>query len=254
MEYDSENPRDERASSIEGPRSMVRQYTVKELAPDERPRERLLLRGAASLSNSDLIAIILNTGTQGETVTTLAQRLLSEHGGLLGLMKLEAVELARIHGLGPAKAAKLKAAMEIAARVVAVGPDQRPQIASPDDVVDLVGIEMAALDQEQLRVVLLDTKHRVLAIRTVYQGSVNQAQVRIAEIFREAIRHNAVALIAVHNHPSGDPTPSGADVTLTADLVKGGDLLDVDVLDHLIVGRGRHASLRRLGLGFPAAR
>jgi DNA repair protein RadC len=142
---------------------MGRPYMVKELAPDERPRERLLLRGAASLSNSDLIAIILNTGTQGETVTTLAQRLLAEQGGLSGLMKLDAVELARIHGLGPAKAAKLKAAMEIAARVVALGPDQRPQIASPDDVVNLVGIEMAALDQEQLRVVLLDTKHRVLA-------------------------------------------------------------------------------------------
>jgi DNA repair protein RadC len=93
-----------------------------------------------------------------------------------------------------------------------------------------------------------------LAIRTVYQGSVNQAQVRIAEVFREAIRHNAVALIAVHNHPSGDPTPSAADVTLTAELAKAGDLLDVEVLDHLIIGRGRHASLRRLGLGFPQNR
>jgi DNA repair protein RadC len=94
----------------------------------------------------------------------------------------------------------------------------------------------------------------VLAIRTVYQGSVNQAQVRIAEVFREAIRHNAVALIAVHNHPSGDPTPSAADVALTAALAKAGDLLDVDVLDHLIIGRGRHTSLRRLGLGFPQNR
>ena len=169
-------------------------------------------------------------------------------------MKLDAVELAQIHGLGPAKAAKLKATLEIAARVVALGPDQRPAISSPDDVVNLVGIEMAALDQEQLRVVLLDTKHRVLAIRTIYQGSVNQAQVRIAEVFREAIRHNAVALIAVHNHPSGDPTPSAADVTLTAELAKAGDLLDVEVLDHLIIGRGRHVSLRRLGLGFPQGR
>jgi DNA repair protein RadC len=201
-----------------------------------------------------LIAIILNTGTQGETVTSLAQRLLREHDGLLGLMKLDAVELSRIHGLGPAKAAKLKATLEIAARVVALGPDQRPQIGSPDDVVNLVGIEMAALEQEQLRVVLLDTKHRVLAIRTVYQGSVNQAQVRIAEVFREGIRHNAVAMIAVHNHPSGDPTPSAADVALTAELAKAGELLDVEVLDHLIIGRGRHTSLRRLGLGFPQKR
>jgi DNA repair protein RadC len=237
-----------------GEKVVVRQFTLKELAPDERPRERLLMRGAASLTNGDLIAIILNTGTQGETVTALAQRLLSENDGLLGLMKMDAVDLARIHGLGPAKAAKLKAALEIAARVVALGPDQRPMIGSPDDVVNLVGIEMATLDQEQLRVVVLDTKHRVLAIRTIYQGSVNQAQVRIAEVFREAIRHNAVALIAVHNHPSGDPTPSAADVALTAELARAGDLLDVDVLDHLIIGRGRHSSLRRLGLGFPSNR
>lgn len=233
---------------------MVRVYTIKELAPDDRPRERLLQRGASSLSNADLIAIILNTGSQGEPVTALAQRLLVEHDGLIGLMRLDAVELARVHGLGPAKAAKLKAALEIASRVVALGPDQRPEIKSPDDVINLVGVEMAALDQEQLRVVVLDTKHRVAAIRTIYQGSVNQAQVRIAEVFREAIRHNAVAVIVVHNHPSGDPTPSAADVTLTADLAKAGVLLDVDVLDHLIVGRGRHVSLRRLGLGFPTNR
>ncbi len=111
---------------------------------------------------------------------------------------------------------------------------------------------MAALDQEQLRVVLLDTKHRVLGVRTVYQGTVNEARVRIAEVFRVAIRHNAVALVAVHNHLSGDPTPSAADVTLTAELARAGSLLDVEVLDHLIIGQGRHVSLRRLGLGFPA--
>jgi DNA repair protein RadC len=116
-----------------------------------------------------------------------------------------------------------------------------------------VAIEMSALDQEQLRVVLLDTKHQVLAIRTIYQGSVNQAQVRIGEIFREAIRHNAVAIVVVHNHPSGDPTPSSADVSLTLEVVKAGQMLDIDVLDHLVVGRGRHVSMRRLGLGFPAA-
>jgi len=228
--------------------------SVKEMAPDERPRERLKLRGPASLSDGDLLAIILNTGIVGETVTAVAQRLLAEHGGLLGLMRLDVAELARIRGVGDAKAAKLKAALELAKRVAALSPDQRPQIASPDDVVNLVGIEMAALEQEQLRVVLLDTKHRVLSIRTVYQGSVNQAQVRVAEVFRDAIRHNAVAVVAVHNHPSGDPTPSSADVALTAELARGGELLDVELLDHLIVGQGRHVSLRRLGLGFPAGR
>jgi DNA repair protein RadC len=228
------------------------QLLIKEMAPDERPRERLLLRGPASLSNGDLIAILLNTGVKGEPVTAIAQRLLAEHGGLIGLMKLDVQQLADIHGLGPAKAAKLKAAWEIATRIVALGPDERPRIATPDDVVNLVGVEMAALEQEQLRVVVVDSKHRVQAIRTLYQGSVNQAQIRVAEVFREAIRLNGVAIIVVHNHPSGDPTPSSQDVLMTTELASAGKLLDVDVLDHLIIGRGRHVSLRRLGLGFPA--
>ncbi len=228
--------------------------SIKEMAPDERPRETLKLRGPAALTNGDLIAIILNTRIVGETVTAVAQRLLVEHDGLLGLSKLDVAELAGIRGVGEAKAARLKAALELASRVAALSPEQRPQITSPDDLVNLVGVEMAALDQEQLRVVLLDTKHRVLCVRTVYQGTVNEARVRIAEVFRVAIRHNAVALVAVHNHPSGDPTPSAADVALTAELARAGTLLDVEVLDHLIIGQGRHVSLRRLGLGFPAPR
>jgi DNA repair protein RadC len=223
------------------------------MLPDERPRERLLLRGPASLTNGDLLAILLNTGSQGETVTTLSQRLLNENGGLLGLMKLDVLELAAFRGVGQAKAAKVKAALEIASRVVALGPESRLRITSPDDVANLVSVEMAALDQEQLRVVLLDTKHQVLAIKTIYQGSVNQAQVRVAEVFRDAVRQNAVAIIVIHNHPSGDPTPSSADVTLTIELVKAGKVLDVEVLDHLIIGHGRHVSLRRLGLGFPSS-
>ena len=224
---------------------------LKELAPDERPRERLKLRGPGSLSDGDLIAIILNTGIVGETVTAVAQRLLAEHGGLRGLMRLEVAELARIRGVGDAKAVKLKAALELGRRLAALSPDERPQISSPDDVVTLIGIEMAALEQEQLRVVLLDTKHRVIVHKTVYQGSVNQAQVRVAEVFRDAVRHNAVAVVAIHNHPSGDPTPSAADVALTAELARAGQLLDLELLDHLIIAQGGWKSLRRLGLGFP---
>lgn len=226
--------------------------TVKEMAPDERPRERLKLRGPQSLSDGDLLAIILNTGIVGETVTDLSQRILAEHGGLRGLMQMEVGELARVRGLGEAKAIRLKASLELGRRLAALSPDQRPQITSPDDVSALLGIEMAALTQEQLRVVLLDTKHRVLAVRTVYQGSVNQAQVRVAEVFRDAIRHTAVAIVAVHNHPSGDPTPSAADVSLTTELCRAGALLDIELLDHLIIGQGKWQSLRRLGLGFPS--
>ena len=227
---------------------------LKELPPDERPRERLKLRGPSSLRDSDLLAILLNTGTVGLTVTDLAEQLVAKHGGLRGLQRLEVSELARIRGVGDAKAVRLKAALELGRRLAIQSPDERPQISAPDDVVSLVQIEMAALTQEQLRVVLLDTKNRVLAVRTVYQGSVNSAQIRVAEVFRDAVRMNAVAVVAVHNHPSGDPTPSSADVIVTAELVKAGTLLDIELLDHLIIGDGRWASLRRLGLGFsPAA-
>ena len=223
---------------------------LREMAPDERPREKLKLRGATALSDGDLLAIILNTGIRGETVTDVSQRLLARHGGLRGLFRMETGELARLRGLGDAKAVRLKAALELGRRLAALSPEERTQIVSPDDVANLLSIEMAALEQEQLRVVLLDTKHRILGTRTVYQGSVNQAQVRVAEVYRDAVRQNATAIVAVHNHPSGDPTPSAADVALTVELVQAGALLDIDLLDHLIIGQGRWLSLRRLGLGF----
>lgn len=226
---------------------------LREMAPDERPRERLKLRGPAALSDGDLLAIILNTGLVGETVTDLSQRLLAQHGGLRGLFRLEISELAAIRGLGDAKAVRLKAALELGRRLAALSPEDRAQVTSPDDVANLLQIEMAALEQEQLRVVLLDTKHRILGARTVYQGSVNQAQVRVGEVYRDAVRQNATAIVAVHNHPSGDPTPSAADVSLTVELVRAGEMLDIDLLDHLIIGQGRWLSLRRLGLGFPKA-
>jgi DNA repair protein RadC len=224
---------------------------LREMAPDERPREKLKLRGPAALSDGDLLAIILNTGIVGETVTDVAQRLLAQHGGLRGLFRMDLGELSRVRGLGDAKAVRLKAALELGRRLAALSPEERPQVGSPEDVANLLGIEMAALEQEQLRVVLLDTKHRILGTRTVYQGSVNQAQVRVAEVYRDAVRQNATAVVAVHNHPSGDPTPSAADVALTVELVQAGSLLDIELLDHLIIGQGRWVSLKRLGLGFP---
>jgi DNA repair protein RadC len=231
--------------------NLAYRLSVKEMPPDERPRERLKLRGPASLSDGDLLAIILNTGIVGETVTHVSQRLLVEHGGLRGLFRMEVAELARIRGLGDAKAVRLKAALELGRRLAALSPEDRPQVGSPDDVANLLQVEMAALEQEQLRVVLLDTKHRIMGARTVYQGSVNQAQVRVAEVYRDAVRQNATAIVAVHNHPSGDPTPSAADVALTVELVQAGQLLDIELLDHLIIGQGRWLSLRRIGLGFP---
>jgi len=221
-----------------------------EMPEAERPRERLLRHGPSALSNIELLAILLNTGLPGESVMVVAERLLREHGGFPGLMKLSAEELARIHGLGPAKATKLKASMEIANRILATNPDQKAKISSPDDITNLIGLEMSLLEQEQLRIVLLNTRNEVIGIRTLYQGTTNQAQVRIAEVFRDAVRANAVAIIVVHNHPTGDPTPSSADIDLTRTMVEAGDVLEVKVLDHMIIGHGRHVSMKRLGLGF----
>jgi DNA repair protein RadC len=221
-----------------------------EMPEAERPRERLLRHGPSALSNIELLAILLNTGLPGESVMVVAERLLREHGGFPGLMKLGAEELARIHGLGPAKATKLKASMEIANRILASNPDQKPKISSPDDITNLIGLEMSLLEQEQLRIVLLNTRNEVIGIRTLYQGTTNQAQVRIAEVFRDAVRANAVAIIVVHNHPTGDPTPSSADIELTRTMVQAGEVLEVKVLDHMIIGHGRHVSMKRLGLGF----
>lgn len=223
---------------------------IREMQPDERPRERLRNTGPASLSNSELLAILLNTGIKGESVTTMSQRLLHDCGGLTGLMRMEYEELSRVRGVGESKASKVKAAFELGRRLAAISGEGKPRIESPEDVVQLLGIEMAALEQEQLRVVLLDTKNHVQSTKMVYQGSVNAASIRTAEVFRDAVRHNAVGIILVHNHPSGDPTPSAADVSVTMDLVKAGEVLDIKVLDHLVIGQGRHTSLKRLGLGF----
>jgi len=224
--------------------------SVKELPHDERPRERLHRHGAGALSNAELLAVILNTGTKGQSVLTLAQRLLVEYGGLAGLARVDLETLRRVHGLGEAKAAKLKAALELGRRLAMAQPDERPVIRTPEDAYSVAGAEMASLEQEQLRVLLLDTKNRVLRVVMVSQGSVSGAQVRVAEVFKDAIRHNAPALILLHNHPSGDPAPSGADIALTASVVQAGQLLGIEVVDHLVIGQGRFQSLRRLGLGF----
>lgn len=223
---------------------------IKELPAAERPQEKLKEHGEASLSTGELLAILLRTGLPGETVVAVAQRLLVTHGGLLGLSRVPFAELCKERGLGEVKAAKLKACVELARRLTLERPDERVRISSPEDVAVLISSEMAALDQEELRVILLNTKNEVVRISTVYRGSVNAAQIRVAEVFKEAVRQNAPSLVVAHNHPSGDPTPSPDDVAVTRELVQAGRLLDIEVLDHLVIGDGRHVSLRRKGLGF----
>lgn len=223
---------------------------IRELPPSERPRERLHHYGAAALSHAELLAIILRTGVGGENVLDMAQRLLSSYHGLAGLARASFSELASEHGLGIAKAAQIQAAFELGKRLLVASPDERPQVTSPADAANLLMPEMGFLEQEHLRTLLLDTKHRVLASPTVYVGNVNTSVIRVAELFREAIRLNCVALIVVHNHPSGDPTPSPDDIRVTEQIVQAGKLLGIEVLDHLVIGHQRYVSLKERGLGF----
>lgn len=223
---------------------------IRELPPSERPRERLQHYGTAALSNTELLAIILRTGVGGENVLDLAQRLLSTYHGLAGLARASFGELASEHGLGIAKTAQIQAAFELGKRLLVASPDERPQVTSPADAANLLMPEMGFLEQEHLRILLLDTKHRVLASPTVYVGNVNTSVIRVAELFREAIRLNCVAIIVAHNHPSGDPTPSPDDIRVTEQIVQAGKLLDIEVLDHLVIGRQRYVSLKERGLGF----
>jgi DNA repair protein RadC len=224
--------------------------TIKELPSSERPRERLLHYGPNALSTAELLAIILRTGVRDENVVRVAQRLLATFEGLAGLARASDAELIAARGLGPAKTAQLKASLELGRRLLVESPDERPQIRSPADAANLVMSEMELLEQEQLRVMLLDTKNRLLDTTTVYQGSLNTSLIRVGELFREAIRANCASLIVLHNHPSGDPTPSPEDVAVTKQIVEAGKLLDVEVLDHLIIGRQRFVSLKERGLGF----
>ncbi len=225
-------------------------YRITDLAEAERPRERLARLGAQALTSAELLAILLRVGLPGENAVQVGQRLLNTFGGLSGLHRASFEEVCHQRGIGAAKAAQIKAAIELGRRLSVEAPDERPAIHSPADAAALVQYEMSALEQEELRVLLLDNRNRLLAIETVYRGSVNSSQVRVGELFKAAVRRNAVAVLIVHNHPSGDPTPSPDDVMVTRAIVQAGKLLDVEVLDHLVIGRGRFVSLKERGLGF----
>lgn len=225
-------------------------YRITDLHETERPRERLFTLGPQALSNAELIAILVRTGVPGENAVQVGQRLLQTFGGISGLHRASLQDLKAQHGLGEAKAAQIKAAIELGRRMTLESPEERPAINSPADAAALVMYEMSALEQEHLRVILLDIRNRVLEVADVYRGSVNSSQVRVGEVFKAAVRRNAPALIVVHNHPSGDPTPSPDDVAVTRAMVQAGKLLDVDVLDHIVIGQGRWVSLKERGLGF----
>ena len=223
---------------------------VSEMASGDRPRERMAQLGAQALTSSELLAILLRTGSQAEGVLQLAERVQHEHRGLRGLAAADFAELSAIRGLGPAKAATIAAAFELGRRRALEGGDERPLIGSPEDVARLLQGELELLPQEELRLLVLDTRHRVIASRMLSRGSIDSTPVRIAEVFREAIRLNAAAIAVAHNHPSGDPAPSPADVETTRALEEAGRLLSIRVIDHVVIGHGNWISMRERGLGF----
>ena len=223
---------------------------IRDMPQGERPRERLRDYGAASLSNSELVAILLRTGLEGESVLNMAVRMLSSFGGLAGLGRATFGEMCLQKGISEAKACQLQAAFELGRRLVSLHPEDRAVIHSPEDVANLLGAEMGTLDQEHLRVLPLDTKNHVTAVSEIYIGNVNSSIVRPAEVLRPAVRDNSASIIVVHNHPSGDPTPSPEDVAITRQIRESGELLGIDVLDHIILAGRRHTSLKERSLGF----
>lgn len=219
----------------------------------ERPVERLTQCGPAALSDVELLAVLLSGGATSTNPIILAQQLIITFGGWQGLQQASLTEIQRVPGLGRTRAAQVKAALEVARRTLQALPGERLQIKSPLDAAQLLMAEMGHLDQEELRVILLDTKNRIQKLHTVYRGSLNTSLIRVGEVFKEAIRRNSAAIIVSHNHPSSDPTPSPEDVLVTREIVSAGKMLDIEVLDHLVIGQGSYVSMRQRGLGFTAS-
>ncbi len=223
---------------------------IREVPVAERPRERLAMRGPAGLTSAELIALIWGSGSRGRSAVDLAEDALAAHDGLTGLARATDLELADQAGIGAARSAQLVAAFELGRRLLADWPSGRWSIRGPRDVADRLILQMGRLEREELRVVILDTKNHVLRVATVYQGNVSSSLVRVGELYRDAVRLNAAGVILVHNHPSGDPTPSPDDLHLTAEALAAGRMLDIQLLDHLVIGHDAYVSMRDRGIAF----
>jgi len=226
------------------PQSEPARLQLRELPVVEQPLYRLQRLGPASLNTAELIELVVGASE------AMGREVLARFGDLTSLARANLVELADVPNVGPACAARFQAAVELGKRLVAAPLGDVPQIRSPSDAANLLLPTMSLLEQEVLRVLVLDTRSHLMADVQVYVGCVNRTDVRVAELFREAIRRNAPSILMAHSHPSGDPTPSPEDVAITRTSVEAGVMLGVDVMDHLIIGRGRWVSLRERGLGF----
>ena len=221
---------------------------LRDLPASEWPVNRMQHHGAGALSNVELLAAILQT----PDAISLANELLAKFHSTDKLARASIDELCQVRGVGRARATRLKATLELARRLFVARLDEYPQITSPADAANLIMNDMAALEQEELWVLLLDVKNRVQRTTKLYRGSTNASMVRVGEVFRDAIRANATAIIVAHNHPSGDPTPSPEDVLITRQINSAGKITDIALLDHIIIGYNRFISLKERGLGFDA--
>jgi len=220
---------------------------LREVPEEERPRERMLRIGPSALSNAELLAILLRTGTHRESAVTLAQRLLREAGGLRGLADRSVEQLCEQRGVGTAKALQLLAALELGKRVARADAEATPIIRSPQDVAALVREDLRYLQQEHFVVLFLNTKNRVVGRETLSVGSLNATIVHPREVYRAAVKRSAASIICVHNHPSGDPTPSPEDIQLTHRLSESGHIIGIELLDHVIIGDRSYVSLKERG-------
>ncbi|MDD5082003.1 MAG: DNA repair protein RadC, partial [Dehalococcoidales bacterium] len=224
---------------------MKESFTIHDLPVSERPRERLQKFGAEALSAQEILALILGRGIAGESVMVTAQRLLSQFHSLHGIAGASMEELASVRGIGVAKSSQIKAAFELANRLVdSPTTEDRPQVKIPEDAAAVVGSRLRGKKKEHFLALLLDTRNRLLKISEISIGSLDSSIVHPREAFKEAISVSAATIIFVHNHPSGDPTASEDDVALTKRLAQTGGILGIDVLDHVIIGDNKFSSLK----------
>jgi len=224
-------------------------FTIHDLPVSERPRERLQRFGVEALSAQEILALILGRGIAGESVTVTAQRLLSQFGNLKGIAGASIEELAQVKGIGPAKASQIKAAFELANRLEGYSePGKKSLVKTPDEAVSSVRGRLKGKKKEHFLVLLLDTRGQVTKISEVSVGTLDSSLVHPREVFKEAISASAASVIFVHNHPSGDLEPSEDDIKLTERLVRAGEIVGINVLDHIIIGDKEHLSLKGKGL------
>jgi len=220
---------------------------IRDFPTEERPRERLITDGPGSLSNHELLAILLRTGTKDESVLQLSNRMLRQFEGLRMLKDATVEEITSIKGIGTAKAVQIMAALELGRRIGRLQYEERYVVRSPEDGAKYVMEEMRFLSQEHFVCLYLNTKNQILHKQTIFIGSLNASIVHPREVYKEAFKRSAASIIAIHNHPSGDPTPSREDIEVTKRLVECGKIIGIELLDHLIIGEHKYVSLKEKG-------